>query len=94
MSRLFGHSSSSGAPRDRSMADCIELFEHRLLKAGILEPGDIERTREEARQEVAEAMDKIATEPRPTAADINRHTYAPSPVDDIYPDDYTGLPQA
>ena len=94
VSRLFGHSSSSGAPRDRTMADCIEMFEHRLLKAGVLEPGDIERTREEARLEIAEAMDKIATEPRPTAADINRHTYAPSPVDDIYPDDYTGLPQA
>ena len=37
---------------------------------------------------------KIATEPRPTAADINLHTYAPSPVDDVYPGDYTGLPQA
>jgi 2-oxoisovalerate dehydrogenase E1 component alpha subunit len=92
VSRLFGHSSSSGAPRDRSAADCIELFEQRLLKAGILEPADVERVREEARLEIVEAMELIASEPRPTTEDINRHTYAPSPVDAVYPEDYTGLP--
>jgi 2-oxoisovalerate dehydrogenase E1 component alpha subunit len=94
VSRLFGHSSSSGAPRDRSAADCIELFEQRLLQAGILEQADIEKIREDARLEIAEAMDRIATEPRPTPEDINRHTYAPSPVDAVYPDDYTGLPDS
>jgi 2-oxoisovalerate dehydrogenase E1 component alpha subunit len=39
-------------------------------------------------------MDRIATEPRPMPEDINRHTYAPSPVDAVYPEDYTGLPQS
>ena len=37
---------------------------------------------------VAQAM----AEPRPTAEDVERHTYAPSPVDVVYPEDYTGLP--
>ena len=31
-------------------------------------------------------------EPQPTIADIERHTYAPSAVDAVYPNDYTGLP--
>jgi 2-oxoisovalerate dehydrogenase E1 component alpha subunit len=93
VSRLYGHSSSSGAPRDRTAPDCIEQFEKRLLKKGIVEASDVERIREEARLEVVEAMDRIATEPRPTPEDINRHTYAPSPVDAVYPEDYTGLPK-
>ena len=93
VSRLYGHSSSSGAPLDRSAVDCIELFEKRLLKKGIVEASDIERIREDARQEVVESMERIATEPRPTPEDINRHTYAPSPVDAVYPEDYTGLPR-
>ena len=25
--------------------------------------------------------------------DVFKHTYAPSPVDVVYPEDYTGLPQ-
>jgi len=29
----------------------------------------------------------------PTAADVERFTYAPSRVDAVYPDDYTGLPK-
>ena len=28
-----------------------------------------------------------------TGGDVARHTYAPSPVDVVYPEDYTGLPQ-
>jgi len=31
-------------------------------------------------------------EPKPRAEDIERFTYAPSPVDAVYPQDYTGLP--
>jgi 2-oxoisovalerate dehydrogenase E1 component alpha subunit len=94
VARLYGHSSSSGAPLDRSADDCIKMFEQKLLKRGILEPAEIERIREEARQEIVEAVEQIATEPRPTPDDINLHTYAPSSVDAVYPDDYTGLPPA
>ena len=36
VSRLYGHSSSSGAPRS-SDPDCIELFEKRLVDAGVFE---------------------------------------------------------
>src|SRR6267378_3211493 len=37
VSRLHGHSSSSGAQRVRDEPDCIPLFEERLLEAGILD---------------------------------------------------------
>jgi len=30
--------------------------------------------------------------PKPTVADVLKHSYAPSPVDVVYPEDYTGLP--
>src|SRR6516164_6267344 len=37
VSRLYGHSSSSGALRVKTEPDCIDLFEDKLLDAGILE---------------------------------------------------------
>ena len=33
-------------------------------------------------------------EPKPKAEDVEKFTYAPSPVDQVYPGDYTGLPDA
>lgn len=90
--RLHGHSSSSGAARDKSEEDCIEMFEQKLLKSGALEPHDIARVHEEAKAEVEAAVQQAVKEPKPTVEDIYTHTYAPSPVDAVYPDDYTGLP--
>ncbi len=29
----------------------------------------------------------------PQASDVEKHTYAPSTVDAVYPEDYTGLPK-
>jgi 2-oxoisovalerate dehydrogenase E1 component alpha subunit len=92
VSRLYGHSSSSGALRDRTQPDCIALFEEKLLAAGILDSATIERTHEEAHAEVEAALEQALKEARPTPADVNRHSYAPSSVDVVYPDDYTGLP--
>ena len=46
-----------------------------------------------ARAEADDAADIAVKEPKPTAADVARHTYAASKVDAVYPGDYTGLPQ-
>src|SRR5206468_1007968 len=44
--------------------------------------------------EEADAAAVVATaEPMPTPDDVERFTYAPSRVDAVYPDDYTGLPR-
>lgn len=93
VSRLHGHSSSSGAARINE-PDCIEMFEARLIRAGILDRDDIQRVHEEAAAEVDEAVEQVINEPLPTPEDVERYTYYPSPVDAVYPGDYTGLPQA
>jgi 2-oxoisovalerate dehydrogenase E1 component alpha subunit len=92
VSRLYGHSSSSGALRVKNEPDCIALFEQKLLRAGVLDPETIKRTHAEALDEAEAALEEALHEPQPTPEDINRYTYASSPVDVVYPDDYMGLP--
>ncbi len=92
VSRLYGHSSSSGALRVEGEPDCIEMFEHRLAKAKIITNKEIKQIRLAAEVEAEDALEQALREPKPTPEDIPKHTYAPSPVDDVYPEDYTGLP--
>jgi 2-oxoisovalerate dehydrogenase E1 component alpha subunit len=92
VSRLYGHSSSSGALRVKHEADCISLFEEKLVRAGALDSETIERVHQEAEAEAEEALEQALSEPKPTPEDVYKHTYAPSPVDAVYPGDYTGLP--
>lgn len=92
VSRLYGHSSSSGALRIKTEPDCIELFEQRLLENGVLDQAGIDQVREDAHAEVEAAVEQVANEPRPTPEDVYLHSYAPSTVDAVYPRDYTGLP--
>ncbi len=93
VARLYGHSSSSGALRIKGEADCIELFENKLLAAGAIHEQEIERVHEEARAEAEAGLEQATREPKPTANDVEKHTYAPSAVDAVYPGDYTGLPK-
>lgn len=92
VSRLYGHSSSSGALRVKNETDCIALFEKRLLDAGVIDSAGIRLIKEQAEAEVEEAVEKIQSEPRPSAGDVEKYTYANSPVDQVYPGDYDGLP--
>jgi 2-oxoisovalerate dehydrogenase E1 component alpha subunit len=92
VARLHGHSSSSGALRVNNEADCIALFEQKLLEAGVCDRAMIERIHREAQAEADAAADQVMSEPRPTAEDVYKFTYAPSEVDAVYPGDYTGLP--
>jgi 2-oxoisovalerate dehydrogenase E1 component alpha subunit len=94
VSRLYGHSSSSGAQRVAGEPDCITLFEEKLLEAGVLDVETRDRVHEDAQAEVEAAVEQISREARPSAADIELYTYAPSSVDAVYPGDYTGLPGA
>jgi 2-oxoisovalerate dehydrogenase E1 component alpha subunit len=92
VSRLYGHSSSSGTARVHHEPDCIGLFENRLLHAGVLEPDTVRRIREEASAEVEAAVEQALSEPRPQVSDIPRYCFAASTVDAVYPEDYAGLP--
>lgn len=90
VSRLHGHSSSSGAARiDES--DCVRILEKQLLAAGVDEH-EIAQVHADAKTEIEAAVQQANREPKPSVADVLKHTYAPSPVDAVYPEDYTGLP--
>lgn len=93
VSRLHGHSSSSGAKRVTEEPDCLELFEEKLRKAGVLEDAIYEEIHTTAEVEIEEALEQVMNEPEPSADDIPTGTYAPSSVDKIYPKEYDGLPR-
>ena len=78
VSRLYGHSSSSGALRVKDEPDCIALFEQKLLDAGVLDPATIDQIHEEAQAEAEAALEQALGEPKPTPADVEKHTYAPA----------------
>jgi len=92
VSRLHGHSSSSGAQRVTTEADCIALFEQKLLRYRVLSLPEIRDIKEQAEAEVETAVAQVLREPQPAPDDVPRFTYAASPVDAIYPGDYTRLP--
>lgn len=93
VSRLHGHSSSSGAQRVWNEADPIALFEQKLLDIGGLDAETVKSLRDEAKAECEAAVAEATSEPEPTRADVLRFTYAPSEVDAVYPEDYNGLPR-
>src|SRR5439155_2967624 len=65
VSRLYGHSSSSGALRVKDEPDPIELFEQKLLEAGVLDKAAIDQVHEEAQAEVEAAVEQALGEPQP-----------------------------
>jgi 2-oxoisovalerate dehydrogenase E1 component alpha subunit len=91
VSRLYGHSSSSGAPYSGE-PDCLPLFETRLLDAGLIDQPAIDRIHDEAKEEADTAALEAVREPKPVPEDVEKFTYADSRVDRVYPGDYTGLP--
>ncbi len=92
VSRLHGHSSSSGAARVANEPDCIALFEQQLVEASVADRRTLEQVHAEAHAAADAAAEQVAHEPRPQPEDVYKHTYAPSAVDAVYPRDYTGLP--
>jgi 2-oxoisovalerate dehydrogenase E1 component alpha subunit len=92
VSRLHGHSSSSGAIRVTTEPDCVSLFEEKMLEARVIDREIIDRIHREVYAEIEEAADQVANEARPKPEDVEKFTYAPSTVDAVYPGDYTGLP--
>ena len=92
VSRLHGHSSSSGAQRQHDQPDPLALFEQKLIDAGAIDAAQVREMKQEAKDEANAAVVQATSEPKPTKLDVYTHTYAPSDVDAVYPVDYTGLP--
>jgi 2-oxoisovalerate dehydrogenase E1 component alpha subunit len=94
VSRLHGHSSSSGAQRNWSESDPLARFEQKLIDDGAIDVATVKALKDEAKAEIDAAVVAAMSEPAPAPEDVNRFSYAPSTVDAVYPNDYTGLPRS
>ena len=76
VSRLYGHSSSSGAQYDDSQECCIKNFEHYLLKNKISDKSEIQNTRKKIQQQLKEIIKKVRSENDYTKDSIWSYIYS------------------
>jgi len=76
VSRMYGHSSSSGANLVEGEACPIDIFEKKLLKSQWLDAEEIKKIRAELEEECNEAHEKVLTEELPTADSIYEYSFA------------------
>ena len=76
VSRLYGHSSASGANFVADENCCLKDFEKQLIKAGLLKAADAKEIWDRYEKEGFEAQQQVRSEPTPTAESIWDHVYA------------------
>lgn len=76
VSRLYGHSSASGANPVPNEKDPVKDFEQKLLKAGVLKSADVKSIWEGYEQEGIKAAEIARAEPVPAAESVWDHTYS------------------
>ncbi len=76
VSRLYGHSSASGANLVADEVDCLALFQKKLEERRILSRSAIEEQRARFTQELLEATKRVRDEPPPSGSDIWKHVFA------------------
>ncbi|RKH17934.1 thiamine pyrophosphate-dependent dehydrogenase E1 component subunit alpha [Corallococcus praedator] len=76
VSRLYGHSSASGANFVNEEQDCLRLFEARLEQEGVLSREQMEEVRNRYSEELAAAARTVRDEPQPSGDTIWDHIYA------------------
>lgn len=75
VSRLYGHSSATGANYVKNEADCLPLFEAKLEAAGVLTRKEMDALRDRYTQEFLEIYQGVRQEPLPTGDTIYDHVY-------------------
>lgn len=75
VSRLYGHSSASGANLITGELDCLSLFEDRIKNSGLMSSSEITELRKTFEDEAREAMEHVRKEPFPSPESIWDHTY-------------------
>jgi 2-oxoisovalerate dehydrogenase E1 component alpha subunit len=76
VSRLHGHSSSSGANFIREEVDCLGRFEERLIERGLGTRAGFDQQREQLTQTLLEASRRVIAEAQPTGETIWDHVFA------------------
>ncbi|MDP1918882.1 MAG: thiamine pyrophosphate-dependent dehydrogenase E1 component subunit alpha [Myxococcales bacterium] len=82
VSRLYGHSSASGANLSTVEADCLTQFEEKLDKYGVRTKAESKRLREKFTEDYAELARQAKEEPFPDGSTIWNHVYAGEPGKD------------
>lgn len=75
VSRLYGHSSASGANPVQNEVDPVKNFEKSLLKADLLNEKQVQKIWQDFETEGVRATEQARTEPVPTANSVWDHTY-------------------
>jgi 2-oxoisovalerate dehydrogenase E1 component alpha subunit len=76
VSRLYGHSSASGANFVTEEVDCLKSFEARLEQEGVLTREQMDAIRLRYTEEMAAAARLVRDEPQPDPESIWNHIYA------------------
>jgi 2-oxoisovalerate dehydrogenase E1 component alpha subunit len=76
VSRLYGHSSASGANSVPDEPDCLVLFENKLEERGTLTRLAMDELRAKYTQDLLEASKRVRDEPQPKGEDIWKHIFA------------------
>jgi 2-oxoisovalerate dehydrogenase E1 component alpha subunit len=76
VSRLYGHSSASGANRLNDEADCIVGFERRLEERGLLTRQQMDGLRATLAAELLAAHKQVKEEPQPDPKSIHDHVFS------------------
>jgi 2-oxoisovalerate dehydrogenase E1 component alpha subunit len=80
VSRLYGHSSASGANFVTDEVDCLPAFEKKLEDRKILTRAAMDELRARTTQELLEASKRVREEPQPEGDQIWRHVFAEKDV--------------
>ena len=76
VTRLHGHSSSSGAQRVWNEADPLALFEQKLIDAGATDADTVAEMKKDAKDEADAAVVATMKEPQPTPESIHDYVFA------------------
>jgi 2-oxoisovalerate dehydrogenase E1 component alpha subunit len=76
VSRLYGHSSASGANFVQDEADCLKIMEAKLEQRGILTRQQMDEVRTRHTDAIAEMYRRIREEPQPGPETIWNHIYS------------------
>lgn len=78
VSRLHGHSSSSGGNRipDGKEVDPLQAWRDKLISQDLLSQSDFDNTYQRERARILDLLEKVRKEPAPEASSIYDHIYA------------------
>jgi 2-oxoisovalerate dehydrogenase E1 component alpha subunit len=76
VSRLYGHSSSSGGNFVTEEIDCLARFEVTLAERGVLTRARMDALRARYTQELLDAVEKVRKEPAPDPRSVGDHVFA------------------